>query len=400
MNKEARLSRLTRMALGRESSDYLSRDVDELTMVEELKNKYGLENVYRFDVGKNIDGFSPLIQDVLETPELLGLITGSLTEYPENSYQRLRRQLSLHHDIPPEWFVFGAGLESVIDHIARAVLDPGDHVLIPVPNFDVFQSVSFRMGASLTFMEMPGLCWDGNILESLCRKMKEKTYRLVWLSNPVNPTGQFIPQDDIHRLLSHASETRTLVVVDEAYGEYTDRPHAVRSASSLLKSYPNLMVLRTFSKVHCLPSARVGYMAASSERLRQATNTYRPMFPFSWFSLYMAQLAVLDGDYVNEIRRRNQERKKCFFNRIRQQDSGLETFMFLESDTNTLMFRHRDLGADALHGLLAERGFLTANLNRLTGIQNQGFLRMTLHGDAVNEKFLDACRWCGRHLFR
>ncbi|MCW7754224.1 hypothetical protein OOT00_09515 [Desulfobotulus sp. H1] len=56
------------------------------------------------------------------------------------------------------------------------------------------------------------------------------------------------------------------------------------------------------------------------------------------------------------------------------------------------MFRHTDLGADALHGLLAEQGFLTANLNRLRGIQNQGFLRMTLHGDEVNEKFLDACR--------
>ncbi|TYT74511.1 hypothetical protein [Desulfobotulus mexicanus] len=174
MNTETCLSRLTRMALARESSDYLHKYVDELTIVEALKNKYALEKVYRFDVGKNIDGFSPLIQDVLETPELLGLITGSLTEYPENSYQRLRKQLSLHHDIPPEWFVFGAGLESVIDHIARSVLDPGDPVLIPVPNFDVFESASFRMGASLTFMEVPGLCWDGEFIERLCREIKEK----------------------------------------------------------------------------------------------------------------------------------------------------------------------------------------------------------------------------------
>ncbi|TYT74510.1 aminotransferase class I/II-fold pyridoxal phosphate-dependent enzyme [Desulfobotulus mexicanus] len=221
---------------------------------------------------------------------------------------------------------------------------------------------------------------------------KGKKYRLLWISNPVNPTGQFIALDDIHALLSHASATGTFVVIDEAYGEYTDRPDAIRSASAFLKSYPNLMVLRTFSKVHCLPSARVGYMIASSESLRQAVNTYRPMFPFSWFSLYMAQLAVLDTDYVNEIRKRNLERKTHFFELIREKNSELGAFSFLNSDTNTLMFRHRNLGADALHELLAKQGFLTANLNRLTGIQNQGFLRMTLHGDGVNEKFIDAIK--------
>lgn len=392
MRMEESLSRLTRLAFARESNDYLHKDVDELSLVEDLKKKYGLKRVHRLDVGKNIDGFSPLIQDVLETPELLGLVTGSLTEYPENSYLRLRRQLALHHDIPPEWFVFGAGLESVIDHIARAVLDPGDFVLIPVPNFDVFENVSFRMGASLCFTELFNLRWDGNTVERLCGQMRDGAYRLLWISNPINPTGQHIPADAIETLLSLASKTGTLLVVDEAYGEYGDTPDRIRSASALLKTYPNLMVLRTFSKIHCLPSARVGYMASSSEALRRAVNTYRPMFPFSWFSLYMAQLAVLDTDYVNEIRRRNQERKDRFWARIQREDSGLHAFEFLDSDTNTLMFRHADLRADALHGFLAAHGFLTANLNRLTGIRNQGFLRMTLHGDAVNEEFLDACR--------
>ena len=137
-------------------------------------------------------------------------------------------------------------------------------------------------------------------------------------------------------------------------------------------------------------------MICSSPGLCRAVNAYRPMFPFSWFSLYMAQLAVIDTEHLEMIRSRLEERKRAFFRTVgKGHTSGLNAYEFLGSDTNTVMFRHCRLSAEDLHAGLASRGFLTANLNRLDGIRDQQLLRLTLHPSQINDLFLEACAGLG-----
>jgi histidinol-phosphate/aromatic aminotransferase/cobyric acid decarboxylase-like protein len=217
------------------------------------------------------------------------------------------------HGLPEQWLVFGAGLETVIDQIARAVLDPGDRVLIAIPNFDVFESVSLRMGANLVHMPLraPDFCFDHAAIDCLIRQMRQQSVKLLWISNPV---------------------------------------------------------------------------------LCRAVNAYRPMFPFSLFSLYMAQLAVIDTEHLEMIRIRLEENKSAFFRTVeKESESRLNDYEFLGTDTNTVMFRHVRLSAGDLHAGLSVRGFLTANLNRLAGIRDQQFLRMTLHPCEINDLFMEAC---------
>lgn len=393
MNTTKRLSKLVLRAMARTSGDYVSKDEDELEVVADLKRRHNLDTVYRFDIGKNTDGFSPLIQDVFEVPELIHLMAGTLKEYPENHYALLRRQLAKKHGIPEESFVFGAGLESVIDQISRAVLDPGDNVLIPTPNFDVFESSSVRVGGEVRTqpVDQDSVFWNDLTVDWLEQEIARRDTKLVWISNPVNPTGQCLPQEYIERLTKATGEAGTFLVVDEAYGEYCDPDDGVKSATSLIADNPHLMVLRTFSKIYCLPSARVGYMACSDEKLCEAVLTFRPMFPFSWISLYMAQLAILDSDHVAQTRHNARERKRLLTTAVSDPASRLADFEFLPSDTNTIMFRHSHITAEALHQELAELGFLTANLNNVTGIQGRQYLRMTLHETRINELFLEAC---------
>lgn len=398
MSNADRLATLAKRTLARESQGYLRKDVDVLATVEELKQHYGLDKVYRFDVGKNTDGYSPLIDDVFNLPELIGLITGSLLEYPDNSYRLLRNQLARLHDLPPEWFTLGAGLESVIDQICRAVIDPGNRALIPVPNFDVFESSSIKAGAVLEYLTLPApeYRWSAatvdELISRMCGEGPGAEAKVVWISNPVNPTGQHIPHDSISRIVNAAAKSRTFVVVDEAYGEYTDNTGGVVSATSMVAQNPHLMVLRTFSKAYCLPSTRVGYMACASPEVRAAVNVFRPMFPFSWISLYIAQLAILDQEHIEDVRTRLAARKAHIYEQLQAPDSRLEAFEYVASDTNTIMFRHASLTAEELHEALARRGFLTANLDRFSGIQGERFLRMTVHNDATNKLFLQACR--------
>jgi histidinol-phosphate aminotransferase len=184
------------------------------------------------------------------------------------------------------------------------------------------------------------------------------------------------------------------VVVDEAYGEYADTDEGHVSASVMVEENPHLMVLRTFSKMYSLPSARVGYMMCSSKDLRGAVNMYRPMFPFSWFSLYLAQLAILDDDYTAESRARLDRRKKLFASAM----SKLDSFELIPSDTNTFMFRHLSLSADDLALALTKKGILTANLNKVKGIEGKQFLRMTIRSSEDNAVFIKACEHINEFL--
>lgn len=388
MDVRSLLSRQTRESLGAVSGDYVSKDHHELAQIEALKREHGLDHVYRFDIGKNTDGFTPLIEDVLEMPELKDFIVANTIEYPDNHYKLLRNQLGIRFGLPPDCFVLSAGLESMIDHIARAFLDQGDLYAMPIPNFSVFEDMSNRMGASpLTVKLSDDLRWTADTTAELIRVVEGERTRLVWISNPVNPTGQCVAMDMIRQVAEACREAGVPVVVDEAYGEYGDTDDGYVTAAALVPDNPNLMVLRTFSKMYSLPSARVGYMMCSSPDLRAAVNLYRPMFPFSWFSLYLAQLAILDDDYVVETRARLVRRKTAFLDAV----AGFAQFTFFPSDTNTIMFRHASMTADELALALMRRGILVANLNAVSGLEGRQYLRMTIRNDEDNAVFVRAC---------
>jgi len=385
------LSFHTRQALAVETEDYVSKDTDEHGLIEGLKRDNGLEKIYRFDIGKNSDGYSDLIEGVLEEADLAELCRQNLADYPDNHYLLLRRRLAKLHGLNPEWFVLSAGLESMIDHISRVFLQDGDTFLIPVPNFSVFADFSIRAGGEPIYLPLKpedDFQWTTETIAILKEIISTRAPKLLWISNPVNPTGQNLPSVWLEGLAAVCALQGTAIVVDEAYGEYTDTAQKIVSASQLTQKYGNLMVLRTFSKIHALPSLRVGYLMCSDSDILKALSLYRPMFPFSWFSLFLAGIASIDEEHVQEARLKLSIR----YERLRQQLETLKTFSYLPSQTNTIMLRNTNLSADELWQSLAQRGFLTANLSRVNGLKGQNFLRMTVCSEEENDQFIYGCR--------
>lgn len=388
MNMQTMLAEHAQKVLAHQSGDYISKDTDEQAELEELMDTHGLKRIYRFDIGKNTDGIPPLLQGFLALPGLAATISQNIADYPDNHFRHLRRQIAMRHGIPDRWMAFGAGLESVIDQICRAVLEPGDRVLIPTPNFSVFEDMSRRAGADVATVAAPPPVyrWTEAFTKGVVNNIHRKQPKLIWLSNPVNPTGEHLPPATIARLCAAAEASGSLMAVDEAYGEYTDTDESVISASTLLKEHPHLLVLRTFSKMYALPSARVGYMMCSSQELIRAVNAFRPTFPLPWTSLRMAQVAIADDPYVCRCRALVRRRRTHLLSALR----NIPGITVLESDTNTLMMRHETLPGGTLHGQLAKKGFITANLDRVTGIESKGFLRLTVRTDRENRHLLNA----------
>jgi histidinol-phosphate/aromatic aminotransferase/cobyric acid decarboxylase-like protein len=189
-------------------------------------------------------------------------------------------------------------------------------------------------------------------------------------------------------LLDAAKKQGCCVVVDEAYGEYTDQDDRVVSCARYAGEYPNLMVLRTFSKIYGLPSIRVGYLICSSADIRTGLQVYCPYFPVTWFSLYLAQMAFVDQDYVNDSRRINRMRRDTLQEGFR----GMSVFRCLSSDTNTLMVRHAGLTGSKLSDAFASHGILTADLGNMTGLNGRGYHRITVRNEADNTYLLNVCR--------
>jgi histidinol-phosphate aminotransferase len=235
------LSPLTGRALKQNVEDYVSKDTDEYALIEELKARHKLPRVYRFDIGKNTDGYSDLIEGVLEMADLAGLCRENLVEYPDNHYRLLLERMSASFGLDPSCFAISAGLECMIDHISRSFLHPDAHFLLPIPNFSVFESFSLRTGASPLYLQLDkdqGFQWTEQTVEKMLALITEKQPALVWISNPVNPTGQDLPVSWIRAVVEQALSTNTAVVVDEAYGEYTDPDYGREGAFRLIPATP------------------------------------------------------------------------------------------------------------------------------------------------------------------
>ena len=379
------------MALGAETEDYISKDTDEQALIEQLKRDNGLTEVYRFDIGKNSDGYSDLIAGVLGEADLAELCRQNLVEYPDNHYRLLRHRLAELHGLDSAWFVLSAGLESMIDHISRVFLQNGDAFLIPTPNFSVFADFSIRVGGKPIYLPIGpenDFQWTDVTVETLKGLIITQRPKLLWVSNPVNPTGQHLSLRWVEELTAACAMQKTVIIIDEAYGEYTDTDREVLSASRFTKQYDNLLVLRTFSKIHALPNLRVGYLISSDRDILKSISLYRPMFPFSWFSLFLTGIASIDEEHVQNARQKLLVRRR----RLYRQMETLKTFSYLPSQTNTLMLKNAYLKAEELWRELAKRGFLTANLNRVNGLRGHNFLRMTICRKEENDLFIHACR--------
>lgn len=179
--------------------------------------------------------------------------------YPDPQPQRLRERLAQLYGCEPAQLLIGRGSDEAIDLLVRALCVPGrDAVLITPPVFGMYSVCARLQGARL--VEVPlgdGVEGFRADMGAIAHAAIDQAAKLVFLCSPSNPSGSTIALADI-AALSERLLGRALVVVDEAYAEFSESPSAV----TLLASYPNVAVLRTLSKVHALAAARIGVVMA------------------------------------------------------------------------------------------------------------------------------------------
>jgi histidinol-phosphate aminotransferase len=303
---------------------------------------------------------------------------GSLNRYPDPYSSQLRRRLSDRYGVAQSRIAIGNGSCDILLAAGEALLEPGAELVYAWPSFSIYPHLGAAAGARAVTVAL-----DEHARHDLPAMLREITVatRLVIVCNPNNPTSTAIPLAQIARFLDEVPP-HVCVIVDEAYCEFNllEDPDA---SIDLLDQHPNLMLLRTFSKVHGLCGLRVGFALCGSERLPQALDQVRQPF----FCNALAQAAALEAlehqDAVIDRVARNVAERISVDERLRA--LGLAP---AESQTNFCWFALGD-GRDELEVMrgLQERGVLVRGGAALGGA---GSLRVTYGTPEENARFLDA----------
>ncbi|MGI5861777.1 MAG: histidinol-phosphate transaminase [Myxococcales bacterium] len=218
--------------------------------IEETEREYGLKGVIKLASNENPHGPSP------KALAALAEAGKSLHLYPDASSFYLKRRLAEHLGVAPEEIVIGNGSNEVIELLVRTFMANDDEALLCKGSFIMYKVVLHAHGRKFVEVPMQDFRYD---LDAMADAVGAKT-RLIFLANPDNPTGTWFQRVPFERFLDKVTKAapQALVVMDEAYFEYVTDPD-YPSSLQYRRDYPNLVTLRTFSKIYGLAGLRLGY---------------------------------------------------------------------------------------------------------------------------------------------
>ena len=292
--------------------------------------------------------------------------------YPEQS--ALIAALADRLDVPATALVLGNGSNDVLDMVARVFLDEGYEAVSAQYAFAVYNIATTSVGATNVTVPLKDFQHD---LPAMLAAITPKT-RVVWLVNPGNPIGTFIPYGEIKQFLDRVPK-EVAVVLDEAYYEYL-APDDRADSISWLRGYPNLIIVRTFSKMYGMAGLRLGYGITSPE-IADLMNRVRHPFNVNVLALAAGVAALDDHEFVERSRQNAVAGRKQLLDGLRTM--GLECLPSYSNFVNVRVLQ------DDIHEALLSQGII---VRPLTGYGLSDWLRVTIGLPEENEQFLQAMR--------
>lgn len=279
---------------------------------------------------------------------------GEAAGYPDPDAKALRAALAEHHGLDPARIVCGTGSDELLNLAAQGFAGAGDEVLFSRHSFAVYEIAARRCGAQPVEVDDADFTAD---VAAMLAAVTPNT-RVVFLANPNNPTGTWLPPHEVERL--HAGlPSDVLLVVDEAYAEYCDPDHQ-RVGFDLAERHDNVLVTRTFSKIHGLAAERVGW-ATGAPGLIDVLNRIRGPFNVTVSGQKAALAALGDTDFVERSRVHNAQERARFVEAIAA--LGNHGLVAVPSEANFVLVRFEgDVSAETALHAIAEAGYAVRHL--------------------------------------
>ncbi len=256
--------------------------------IEELERELGVRNASKIASNENPLGPSPAVF------KALGQAQSAIHRYPDGSAHKLTRKLSSYLGVDPNRLMLGNGSNELIVLLGQITLEPGGEAVYADKSFVVYPLVTQMMGAVHRVIPLTSLTHD---LPAFGRALTAKTC-VVFICNPNNPTGTAVSPAEITSFLGKCPP-RVLVILDEAYHEYQEGAD-ISGSLKLQEAFPNLVVLRTFSKVFGLAGLRIGYGVAHPD-LVEVFQKIRQPFNINHLAMAAAEAALTDLPHMRKV---------------------------------------------------------------------------------------------------
>lgn len=254
----------------------------------------GVERIIKLASNESPLGASPKVYEALKQA-----MAKDLALYPDPAATDLRAAIAEVHDIDPAQILCTNGSEEMLSLLVRAYVGDGDEVILSKYGFLVPPIMTLAAGGTPVLVEEKDLTAD---IDAMIAAQTDRT-KMVVLANPNNPTGTYVPYDDIKRLRDGLRDD-VLLVLDAAYAEYPETANYNTGMELVNNGKDNVVVSRTFSKIYGLAALRVGWAYAPAEVLG-VLNRIRGTFNVNALSQIAASAAVMDQDHVAKARAHN-----------------------------------------------------------------------------------------------
>ena len=304
-----------------------------------------------------------------------------LARYPDPGAAALREAIAAQFGLDAARVIYGTGSDELLHLAASAYAGPGDEILYVRYGFSVYDIAARRVGATPVVAPDSDYATD---VDALLACVTGRT-RVVFLANPNNPTGTLASREEVARL--HAALPRNvLFVLDQAYAEYLS-PDQDDGGLELAKRAPNVLVTRTFSKIHGLAAERIGWGYASSEVIA-ALHRIRAPFNVTSCGQAAAAAAVGDADFIAHSREHNATWRAWLTAEI--ESLGNHGLRVVPSAANFLLVLFEgDVTAETMNARLMEAGYI---VRWLPGQGLPHALRMTIGTEAETRGLAAAIR--------
>jgi histidinol-phosphate aminotransferase len=335
--------------------------------MDEIKEQYNLSKIVRLNANENPYGTDrnviKAINDIKETQL-----------YPDNYCTEVRNKLAKKYNLLPENFIFGDASNEIISMISRTFIDKDDEVITCIPGFELYMSSTLIQEGKIIGVPLKDNKFDLNsILSSITNKTK-----LIYLTNPHNPTGTIITKEEQSNFLSKVPKD-ILVVLDEAYYEFAICDEYPESTQYLSK-YNNICILRTFSKAYGLAGLRIGYGIGSKELINELEKVRNP-YNVSAIS-QVAASAALNSTFMQEGILRNREVVKYVYELLDK-----AKISYIKTYSNFIMIDTKMNSKIAYEKLLAFGYVVRAGYKEMNT-----YIRVTIGTKTDMESFINALK--------
>ena len=296
--------------------------------------------------------------------------------YPDMDVISLKEKLSEKLCISKEYLLFGNGASELMMAVMHAYTPK--KIVVPVPSFIGYERAACAVDLKIDFYEMNS-CFE--IDEDILNRLDEDVDLLI-LANPNNPTGKLIDASLLDRILKKCRDENILVLLDECFIKLSDNGDEHSLISKFL-DFPNLLLLRAFTKTYAIPGVRLGYLVCSDLDKISRIEKHIPEWNVSTIAQSIGIKVLEDNDYINESLKVIRNEREYLEGELA--NLGLN---YIKSSTNFLMFKSDKIN---FYQELLKLGILIRDCGNYRGI-DRGFYRIAIKKHDENVKLIEAMK--------